>query len=69
MSSIFATNQDVRNSLVVLESYTKKIEIQAKIEAKLMSAFSSIHSVIDLTETKRALVVLKAKIEAESTDI
>jgi hypothetical protein len=62
-------NQDTRNSLVVLESYTMKMDVQAKIEAKLMSAFSSIHSVTDLTETKRTLVVLKAKIEAERTDI
>jgi hypothetical protein len=46
-----------------------KMDVQAKIEAKLMSAFSSIHSVTDLTETKRTLVVLKAKIEAERTDI
>lgn len=67
--SMFITNQDTRNSFVVLESYTAKMDMQAKIEAKLLDAMTNIHAVKDLTETKRALVVLKAKLEADRTDI
>lgn len=66
---MFITNQDIRNSLVVLESYTAKIDLDARIEAKLLDAMANIHAVKNLTETKRALIVLKAKLEAGRTDI
>ncbi len=62
--SMFITNQDARNSFVVLESYTAKMDMQAKIESKLIDAMTNIHAVKDLTATKRSLVVLKAKLEA-----
>ncbi len=69
MTSMFATNQDTRNSLVYLESYTLTMTLQAKIEEKLLTAMSSINAIADLTDTKRNLIVLRAKIEAGSTDI
>lgn len=68
MPSLFATNTDMRNSFVILESYTATMNFQDKVEEQILSAISAINSVEDLTDTKRKLVILKAKLEAGITD-
>lgn len=67
--NLFITEDDTLNRSFMMGSYLQKTTIQAKIEAKLIKAMNIIHTAKDLTDTKRELIVLKAKIQAGSTQI